>query len=274
MTAACVVPHCGRPAPGAHLCPGCRDRLVADLRDIAKHHPDGQPSLIAELDTTLARLAKTTAGRSGVRSRNADTPLPYHPGAAEARYVLTNTITTWARDVAETNPHLTFTADSVEAAAAWLAQFPNLLAIHPAAAELHDEITSAAHLARRVIDHAVDTRIYLGRCGDIAGRHGCPGVVYARRRADTGTCDTCGDEHDVHTRRAAMLRALANRTITAADISTSLARLGIEISVDDIQRRAKAGVLKPATVDVHRRRSYRVGDVLRVFLGPDALTAA
>lgn len=261
----CDVDGCDRPTQDA-ICGTCITQLVTDLRQLA---PGG---LCSELEITLTRQSKMGNGAK-VKTKASETPIPYNPEASEVRWVLDNTISTWARDVAETYPHLSLTATSTAEAAEWLAGLRGLLAEHPAAAQMHDEVTSIAHRVRITIDRPSDTRIYLGMCGDVAGRYGCLGRVYAGASFADGRCDRCQALHDVASRRARMLRALSNQKITAPEISRLLRALGVEVSVEEIQTVARNGKIKSVGMDRHKRRSYRVGDVIRVFVGPELLNS-
>jgi hypothetical protein len=264
----CTVPRCFNPRPGHQfVCMTCINLLKDDLALV--------PSMLAELDVTITRQDVMT--RSGGGGRSSETALPFKWGASDALWVLGNVVTTWARLLVE---HSGFRppADSSQAGAAkFLRTYVQSLAMHPDVGEAVDEIESAVKNAQRAVDHPVDSRAYLGKCGDIAGERGCKGRVYALPREGSGTCDKCGELFDVRTRRALMLRSMANRELTSQDISTLLAGLGIELSVERIQKKiqdvGRVGRIKSRGKDVHGRRFYRVGDVLQELLGYDFLAA-
>jgi hypothetical protein len=259
----CTVEHCGRPRPEyAFICASCAGQLRQDLGDI--------PALLDDLDITLSRQ-DVLLGKSP--SRSSVVPMPFKPATSETRWVLVNTVTTWVRLLHEETAAKSALPTDVRGCARWLLGYVRSVAMHPDAGEAADEIRSAVSDAYRAIDYVVDSRAYLGYCGDVAGRRGCRGKVYARPSAAVGTCDTCSEEYDVRSRRALMLRAMSNQKITAADIATMLQGLGIEISVQEIQNVGRTGRIKAVSKDAHGKRSYLVGDVLRVFLGAESLSA-
>lgn len=264
LPAICAAPGCDYPRPDFQfVCTNCERVLSKDLTEA--------PALLIDLDVSMAKLDKIGA-TPGPGGKGAEQPLPFKPAASEAKWVLANVITTWSRDLADHEGIVVAWTDNV-AAARWLLVNRRSLAMHPAAGEAVDEIAAAVANAMRAVDYPVDNRVYLGMCGDVAGLTGCRGKVYAGRQANIGSCDFCRKEHDARHRRTLMLRAMANKKITAAEIATVLARLGVEITVKDIQDHAKAGRLVAQGQDAHRRRAYFVGDVLRLFLGPGSLSA-
>lgn len=265
MTAAlCTVPRCANPRPEHQfVCVVCVQLLKKDLGEV--------PAMLVELEVTLTR--QDVMSKSGTIGKSADTALPFKWGASDALWVLGNVITTWARMLVEHSGFRPPRSSSQVDAARFLLTYVQSLAMHPAAGEAVDEIESAVRNAMRSIDHPVDSRTYLGKCGDVAGVQGCQGRVYALPRQEHGLCETCGESHHARTRRALMLRAMANQELTAADMSTMLAGLGIEISVQQIQNVGRVGRIRSAGVDAHGKRSYRVGDVLKEFLGHDFLAA-
>jgi hypothetical protein len=89
VTAVCPV--CSRPQVDGLVCHACCSTLEYELRDV--------PAVVAELDVTLAKQARMEGGKAGLASeRNG-----YHQGASLAADYLQNTLTTWARDVADHN---------------------------------------------------------------------------------------------------------------------------------------------------------------------------
>lgn len=264
----CTVPRCGNPRPEHQfVCVTCVQLLKQDLGEV--------PSMLAELDVTITR--QDVISRPGTIGKSADTALPFKWGASDALWVLGNVVTTWARMLVEHSGFRPPSDSSQVGAAKFLLTYVQSLAMHPAAGEAVDELESAVKNAQRAVDHPVDSRAYLGKCGHIAGESGCKGRVYALPKQDEGSCERCGTEHGVRERRAMMMRSMANRELTTQEISTLLAGLGIELSVEKIQKRiqdvGRVGRIKARGKDVHGRRFYRVGDVLVEFLGPDFLAA-
>ena len=147
-----VCPVCGCRQRDGLLCRACTRELDRDLAAV--------PGLLAELDTTLAKLARTAPpGPGGLALERTG----YHAGASTAKSRLTTVLTAWAAGTG----HRTWYATT--AAAALRADLPALRA-HPQADKLHREITGAVDHARRVIggDHAAV--IDVGPCPDCDAR--------------------------------------------------------------------------------------------------------
>lgn len=260
----CTVSDCPNPRPDhTGICINCATLLRGDIAATVW--------LLDDMDTTITRQDAVTP--PGSRGPSAETALPFKWGASEARWVLANVVTTWARQLLHHTGYRPPTDTTAPAAARYLHRHARALATHPEAGEAVGEIGAAVADALRAVDHPTDRRMYLGKCGDIAGRHGCHGRVYALPRHDTGTCDRCATEHHTSERRAHMLRAMANQHLTAHEISTMLAGLGLQITVEQIQNVGRRRIITPVSRDKHGKRSYRVGDVLKQFLGPDFLAA-
>jgi hypothetical protein len=185
---------CTRPVGDAFLCGGCTAQLKATL--------DSLPDLAAELDTTITRQAVTTQ-RGGPRA--AEKPLPFNAAASEAAWVLRNTLSGWARVIAEEvlagaeNGLGTINGairsprkgDAVTTAqiALWLSAHLEQLRHHQAAGEAHDEIRGAAQAAQRAIDHPRNRHQFpVGPCPD------CGAHLTAYLRRDEPPVITCDGE--------------------------------------------------------------------------------
>jgi hypothetical protein len=175
----------------ASLCAGCSAQLKATLEAI--------PTLVDELDTTITRQA-VLGVRGGPRA--AEKPLPFHVQASEAAWVLRNTLSGWARVIAEevlagaetglggingsirypTSPETITTAQI----AVWLAGHLEQLRHHQAAGEAHDEIRGAVQAAQRTIDHPRTRHTFpVGPCPD------CGAHLTAYLRRDEPPVITC-----------------------------------------------------------------------------------
>lgn len=246
---------CGRPTHDM-LCAGCLGELVAALRELVDDGQGGR-GLLAELGITLTRQ-HVVGGGAGVSVPAAEQPLPYHETASEIGWVLANTISTWARDVAEQNPHLHPPVGSTAAAVAWLTGLPRLLAAHPAADEMWDEVTHVVARVRRVVDRPPE-RIYAGPCG--AG-DACADHLYAYPGQSIARCATCGAEHDVAERREWMIRYAADLRVTAT-VALGWARLLLDKTIprgtwDSWTSRRR---LLAHGTDARGHPVYRFGDV-------------
>jgi hypothetical protein len=166
MTAVCPV--CSRPQVDGLVCHACCSTLEYELRDV--------PAVVAELDVTLAKQARMEGGKAGLASeRNG-----YHQGASLAADYLQNTLTTWARDVADDIVVIDVTAPASVVAASALLMRVDRIRRHPAAAELHDEVCSAIRQARAAADRPANrTTFPVGPCPEDTDSGPCPGEVVA-----------------------------------------------------------------------------------------------
>ncbi|MDN3260514.1 hypothetical protein QWJ26_11950 [Streptomyces sp. CSDS2] len=167
----------GGPEPS--LCPACRDRVAADLAEL--------PQLYRDIEYLLVPAVTDGVGRvSG--SRN--TGLVLDAEASATRAETTAVLACWAGLLAELVPEPA-PERAVGPMAAFLLRHLDVLAVHPSAAELADEIGGLAARARRVVDRPVPGPAPLGPCPRPgctervragAGDAGSPGVV----RCDDG----------------------------------------------------------------------------------------
>ena len=248
---------CHRPHRGSFACGSCIGRLQADLRAI--------PDLLDELETTRCRLDNLGSDPG----RSAETRMVWSETASEAGYVLRNTITTWARDLWHLNGTGPFVVPGDTASLSrFLLRYPTWLAQHPAIDELADEIASAVKLARRAIDRPADTRVFLGRCNlDDPTNGDCVEELHAYRSQTEVECSNCGAIWQVSERREWLLAMAEDETATAETLAGLLTRLGVEVTVKDIQDAARKGLLTNVGIDSHtKRRRYRVGAVLDALL--------
>ncbi|NAE18038.1 hypothetical protein [Enterococcus hirae] len=282
---------------------GC-DNLCHDQAYICGHHGDKLTEDLAkvswlaeELQTVFTR--QTASTDAGMGSTGVATPLLYDERASEAQWVLGNTLTTWARLVAEERGIDLPDDGGHTSVAQWLTGQVQWLRHHPAADEAYDELHSVIHTAERVVD-LTPKRLYLGRCGAAAGdRADCPcdchvggldaacsisggcGLdyhtaavgprcqrdLYARPEAATVKCLSCGTGHDVPQRRAAAVAYADGHLGTAAEISAlcrhMLGELVTPAMIRGYVRRDRIAA-KGTAVDQRGRTvpAYRIGDVV------------
>lgn len=242
---------CGQVSGGYYLCRGCTDDLVAELRRV--------PSLGRQLDITVARQTATGTG-VGVASRSAERPLPVDLTAAEAARDLHNVLGTWARDLAERTGAPLDVDDDVNGAATWLLGHVSTMRTHPAADELHDEITDAIARAWRVVDRPAP-RLFAGPC-DLCGSD-----LYGRPHAAILRCGQCGTEYDAAVRREWLLDQARDQLATPSTIARALpGLLGRAVTPAMIRGWAHRGRLAARPADTDGRPRYRVGDVIDVVL--------
>lgn len=283
----CTARACSNPTQ-TMLCQDCLDGLVKDLRELGHggtakvrvHRvptpgmkPDEQPTreivdrrqgLLADLQDTVTRTDHIGPSGAG-KVRGADvSSLEVNLAASRLADEARNTIGTWARDVWEVNRHLHLPSTHAEACE-WLAGLERVLAVHPAAGELHDDIVSLAGRIRRMVDIKPDLT-YLGICSGVLRDHEvCDWDLYAESDADWVKCPRCRELHDVSYRQTVMLKAMEAQLLPATELRTVLTRYmpqGVP-SVNTIRSWAARGKLtkKPALPGSTQPR-YRVGDVL------------
>lgn len=172
------------------------------------------------------------------------------------------TITTWARTVHEHNPHLRPPAGTVRDAAVWLSGWPSLLALHPAADELHADITGLADQIRYRVDRRPD-RVYSGPCGAPTDEGPCPGHLYAHAGAAVVACPVCRAGHDVAERREWMTDRARDLLLTAP-VALGWARLLLDHAVPSGTWRSWLSRRRFLARDADRvgRPLYRFGDVV------------
>jgi hypothetical protein len=239
---------CGQPlTDNAHLCHACTGRLRSTL-----HRVDDATS---ELATTVARQGRISAGTG--RSSNDERPLPYDINAATVADVLANTVTTWARHVAETRG-----LDPVLPLGRWLAGHVDWIRHHPWAADMLDEIDHAVDAAIRAVDRP-RSRVYAGPCPvDDCGQD-----LYARPASAHATCTGCGTQHDVQARREWMLAAVEDVVDTASVVAATVTSLGTHVTAARVRQWAHRKRILAHSIDPNGRPRYLVRDVLTLARG-------
>lgn len=236
----CVVSSCGRPRRSDQwLCGRCEHRLERRLADV--------PALWQELEITMTR--QDVMGSDDGR-KNAESGLPYKPSASEARWVLANTIGTWARLIAE---HAGISQPPARPAR-WLLINTRSIALHPAADEAFDEICSSVRMAYRAIDRLPDL-LLAGQC------EGCTALLYARITDATVTCRECDTEHETAERYEAMIDAAKEYLVPASVALSWISRfLGKSIPRGTWDSWTSRQRLQSHGVDIEGRPTYVFGD--------------
>lgn len=251
----CAVESCGRPVGDAYVCQACALDLERALGDVRW--------LLDQLDIVLTKQT-ASAGGVGWTTGSKDAPLPYNVEASEARWVLVNTVTTWARVVEEEHPNTTAapTIGGVGLLAAWLSSYAGWLRTHSAAGEVVEEVLSAVASAQRIVDVKPD-RWYAGPCEGADGQV-CGHDLYAKPNAARVTCPACGTTYDAVERREWLLEAARDHLGTAREV-VGLFRGAV--TSDQLKGWVRRGKVSPHGSAVHRGRSvatYRIGDVMDV----------
>ena len=261
----CLV--CTSPAGDTNLCRSCTDRLKIDLRAV--------PDLAADLEITLSRQ-DAVSPPNGPRATTA--PLAYKPRASESLFTLRHTLGAWSVDIADRRDvdlDLRTTVDMSQ----FLLRHLHTIRIHHNAGQMVDEVDYAISEARKAIDTPLDRRVFVGPCDlrtadedDTDDDHRCREPLYAQPWQDTITCPVCSSEWDVAERRAWLLANVEDEVQTIPTLVSLIVSLlpreqAEGINVNAVQNLARSGRLRWVSMDSHKRRRYRVRDVLNHFLG-------
>jgi hypothetical protein len=277
----CLVDGCGRPVTDADVCSDCARRCSIALGEVTW--------LMHELDLVITRQ---TAKAERVGGASADQPLVFSWAASDLRWALENTITTWARVVADEKPADLPLPDPRPAGpycrdcahhscaslrrprpaphlgiiAGWLAIHIEWLRHHPAAVEAVDEITACIHQARRAVD-VRPARLYAGPCTakDAMGRE-CKADLYADPSSAVVTCPACLTRYDVAERKKWLMETARDHLASASEAS----RLCWTMRGDLVTTAMIRGYVRRGKLASHASRNesgrevalYRIGDVL------------
>lgn len=278
FVASCVV--CGA-TTDAFLCgdartgAGCLGLLIQRLGDCAW--------LSDQLNTTLSRQDKVTAGSVGFVTGTSEKPLSFNLGASDAAMNLRDKLCSWVRCLWEDNgipdsDGWVPPADvepTIVSTSRWLMRHPTWVAFHPAADEIYNELSEAIQLAFRAIDIPKDTRIFLGKCGFEMNGEWCQHELYARPRDTEVTCPICGSEWVVEERLIFLRSVAEDQVLQIPALSRLLASLGFEKATEKaIRSKAQAGVFKAVEKQAHGRSLFRAGDVMDAFMKAEQAVAA
>lgn len=232
----------------AYVCAVCSNRVANRLNDTAE--------LYAEMTIAIARLARFG---DPVRFSVGERPLPYNLDASRGAATVDNTITTWARHIANERglpgPHRGTNIMH------WLARQCDWLRYRQEAAEALDELDYAARLIMQVIDSPTPYW-YAGRCDN------CGEGLYARTGAETVNCRTegCYATYGAKDRKAWLLDYANDSLATAAEIARFVSAMrGEMVTASMIRGLAHRGRIIPHGV-VNRAPTYRVGDVIAILV--------
>lgn len=237
-----------------------RNKLAAKLATVT----DWLADALAE---TVQRQTSHTAGPLVSMGRAKDQPLPFHWGAADVAWVLENTLTTWARSIAQAR---TFTdlprPLTTHTAAHWLAESRHItgLALMDDGAQGYDELIYAIDRARTVVD-LPRIASYLGPCRATD----CDGELWAEPDEDPVACRTCKTTTPRAVVEQIIERELRARLCTANELVAIVAdRLGLTVTpkmIRELTRRRRPLIVRgqlPRTGE----HLYRAGDVLEAFI--------
>lgn len=248
------MPECpvdGRPTNDTTICRGCLDQLLAALRSV--------PALVEDLEVTLSRQA-----RVGTRNgpRGSETPLPFHSRASVDLETLRDGLGMWARSVAERRGLVAAPWSAAETSR-WMLLWPNDLATHPDAGELHGDVLAMVEAARRTVDLPPSLH-FVGPCDE------CGEDLYCSAGSSTVSCRTaeCGATYDVAARRAWLLEAAVDQLRTAAELSRELPWIGGVVIdrklINQWATRGRVTKYGPHPRDPYGRTRFRLGEVLEL----------
>ena len=265
----CARAGCGRPTVDAYLCRSCADALRVELEHVIEFpatdaHGHPLPGLADELITTLQRNDRTRGADIGWITYTPDNPTPYAQHAADAIATLRTVLSTWIRELWETNGGDALgqfrCEDTLAGMADWLLLRPSWMSLHIAAGELYLDITDAIANAWRVIDRA-PANAYSGICGNTTDEGECGQPLYSHPDHDWVRCRTCGAEWNVTERRQWLLGLAAETPLTATRMAGLLTHAGIAVTAAQIRSYGAHGRIRIAGRNGRGHPLYRIADV-------------
>lgn len=189
---------------GIHLCPGCRDTLLGDLREVE--------SIVEALWASVSRME---VGTGSVGTSGHATPSePTNSRAYDAGRTLNVILTGWSRALGFREPHAVRAAHTLQ----W-----HMAAVRGEdwAATLKQELHDALNDCRRAMDRRGPT-VFAGICPTVDMGQECGTPVYTPEGKTDARCSTCGSTWDVTDWRERAMKAAGPATGTPAEISRIL----------------------------------------------------
>jgi len=265
VSSICDAAGCDRPTQDV-ICGGCTKELVHELKAIMQDGRDrkNQPrwGLYHELQITVSRQDVISRDVKTRKTRGESQPLPFKEHAAEVLADLRNTVYYWAGQFKEANPHLATRRFTVPEAAHWLASFPGLLAMHPRAGDLVNDILRVTTDARRAVDRPAEKK-YLGRC-EVETEYGkCDAELFGFEHKTTVRCPDCETEHDSLELWNAFQEKVRGYAATPAEIAGYISKVfRRDIPASTIHTWGQRGVVQVHNYNLSGEKLYRIGDVL------------
>lgn len=237
MSEVCLVDWCNHPAFEAFVCGTCSEKLEIALGDVK--------SLWDDLDTVLTKQARYSApeGRGG------DKALPFNPEASEIGWVLRNTLATWCRLIAEER-RWDLPEDHPAKIAGWLMHHLTWIRMQEAGHLAIEEITSAVNAVRRAVDRPAE-RLYAGPCKE-CGTH-----LYGKHGQTAFDCPSCGTTLTLESQMDWMDAVLLDKIVTAREGSSLLARYGLDVRWETINKWRQRGKLEARGQDRDKAWVYK-----------------
>jgi len=236
------------------LCSICTGRLRRHLLDI--------PALLAELDTTALRQAKTGDGQGSGNG------IPWNEKAREAQAAIRAAVTRWYRVRAAQALGQGHDAATFPVITRWLADQTGRIRLHDWAPAMHADIRTVMGAGWRAIDRPED-RWYAGPCGGQCptpqGIQECTWTLWARLDQVAIVCPQCDTSWRVDARREWLMAAADDVWETAPNIASALTiMLRTRVSPATIRYWAATNQLAPVG-ERGTARLYRVGDVIALI---------
>jgi hypothetical protein len=247
---------CGRPVADGYARHECALRLAESLRAAAGHAEDAWDVIARQARVRTAggarRLEPEPPPAPEDLRRNPVTafgwqasverplagalrpePTPVDLGASDRYAAVGNTMTTWARVIADEQFGSTWVCmdNPVAEAAAWLAGHVDAIRQHPAAREAFGELERACRQLERLVDRHGDNRHLVGVCD-------CGKILYAPWDWTVIQCKetTCGAVWKLADGQDILLRHLDDKLLTAAETARLAAYLDTDRSQEQIRK--------------------------------------
>jgi hypothetical protein len=186
------------------LCPGCRDKLTEDLREVE--------SMVGALWASAARM---DVGNGSVGTSGHSSPSdPTNGRAYDAGRTLNVILTGWTRILGYHQPHAVKAANT-------LLEHINEVREQEWAPDLKQELHDALKDCLNAMDRRAP-RIFAGICPGQDNGEDCGTPVYTPQGKTKATCQTCNLEWDTDEWRARALEAAGYHSGTAAELSRIL----------------------------------------------------
>jgi hypothetical protein len=194
----------GGTGQGVYLCPGCRDLLMADLREVE-----------STVEALWASAARFDAGCGSVGKSGHSAPMePTNSRAYDTGRTLNVILTGWARALGHHQPH------AVKAARVLLDNMAEVRG-QDWAPVLKEELHGALNDCRRAMDRKAP-KVFAGICPTTMDGQDCNTPVYTPQGKTDARCQTCGATWDLTEWRGRAITAAGHHTGTAVEISRIL----------------------------------------------------
>ncbi|XBH21599.1 hypothetical protein V5R04_15545 [Jonesiaceae bacterium BS-20] len=153
----------------------------------------------------------------------------------------------------------------VSSAAEFIADNSRWIQRHEQAPAMVDYLQGLYSRVERLVD-APPERLFVGICGEaLEDLSICQTRIYAIDGRDEATCSSCGFDHAIYGRRAALKEEARKIALPPAELARAVDGLGIvEVTAKQIDNWQQRGKLTPVrfTNDGRRRPMFLVGDVI------------